>query len=109
MGEQKHLWEYEHEYYSNDGNYFSNDCFTEFESFQDFLDEWDDADIDMNLIFRWDWKKDETGDYLHIYRIGQRKGIYSGQIIKVTDSDEAVVKQYLGKYKPTIISFWEGI
>ena len=52
-------------------------------AWDDFLDEWDEAEIDYNHIFRWDWKCIENGEYdkgelergekLIIYYILQRK------------------------------------
>ncbi len=118
----KHLWEYKHPYYSNESNHFANGWFLEYESFAEFLSAWGDADVDMNLIYRWDWEEYDCidhyegepedkykGDYLKIFRVLQRKGIYCGQIIKVNKEDEAAVKEYLARYKPTIMSFWKGI
>lgn len=45
--DMKHLWEVEHDYYCNDGNYFSNDCGMEFNTWSDFLSEFGDSDFDM--------------------------------------------------------------
>jgi hypothetical protein len=50
----KHLWEVDHSYYCSDQNYFSADCHQEFECWADFLEEESDADLDMNLVFRFD-------------------------------------------------------
>lgn len=61
--QEKHLWEYDHPYYCNEGNYLASpvrdaelNCWQEYESWQDFHDDWGDTDPDLNLVFRWDWK-----------------------------------------------------
>ncbi len=61
----KHLWEVEHEYYCNLGNYYAviDDCHQEYDSWQEFHDKEGDSDMDYNLLFRWDWKEeDEEGE-----------------------------------------------
>ena len=68
--DMEHLWEVEHDYYCNDGNYFSNDCGMEFNTWSDFLSEFGDSDFDMNLLFRWDWKLDEHPSEDKYYRDG---------------------------------------
>ncbi len=97
MNTQK-LWETEHPYYcSGDGE--------DFQSWQDFIDEWDDADMDMNLLFRFDFldKEDylDTWDFapdeklLRLCYIHQRKGYTSAQTIKVQESDEPIIRAWL--------------
>ena len=91
----KHLWEVEHPYYCNEGNYYQNGCGQEYSTFAEFMESEGDSDIDYNLLFRWDWKEDgeycfETNaakssyngdDYyrngrLLLFFMGQRKGAY---------------------------------
>lgn len=50
-----HLWEIDHPYYCNEGNYFSVGCGEHYNRWQDFIDEQGDNDLDMNLVFRFDW------------------------------------------------------
>lgn len=46
----KHLWEQKHPFYCAGGNIH------EYLSWEEWLKEHYDADVDMNLIFRWDWE-----------------------------------------------------
>src|SRR5690348_9972495 len=85
----KRLWEGDHPSYCNEGNYFSRDCGQQFKSWSDFMAAEGDSDLDMNLVFRWDWREGENwgagafkGDEhyrngkLLVFYVGQRKGIY---------------------------------
>lgn len=114
---KKHLWEVEHDYYCNDGNYFSSDCGMEFNTWSDFLSEFGDYDFDMNLLFRWDWKLDENPSEdkyyrdgnLHIYWLGQRKGIYQFSIVRVCKADEENVIKFLKPRWEHMKKLWDGI
>lgn len=96
-----HLWQVDHPYYCNLGNYFDRHCGSYFDSFDDFLEEWGDLDFDYNLLFRWDWKdsiyKDNEmkQDELQIFWLLQRKGIYQFSVIKVNKEDEERVRKFL--------------
>ncbi len=96
-----HLWESEHDYYCNEGNYYKNDVGLEFQSWADFLAELGDMDLDMNLVFRWDWKKPDPGaertqDRLVVFVIGQRKGKYWwASIESIRPEDEDAVRAWL--------------
>ncbi len=119
----KHLWEVEHPYYCNEGNYFKNGTGDRYNSFSDFLGEYHDADFDMNLIFRFDW--DETnygteestynGDdnyrngILKIFWMGQRKGLYRHTLVEVCRADEPEVLKFLQPRWEHIVSLWEPI
>jgi hypothetical protein len=115
-----HLWEIEHPYYCNEGNYYApgNDQPTEaHESWEAFVAEEGDSDMDMNLVFRWDWRKadpdeerwgNET-DVLLIFFMGQRKGLYRWVEIQVTDADEPAVKKWLKARWQHLTLLWEGI
>lgn len=106
---EKHLWECEHQYYCSEENYFDNDTTTSHKSFDDFLAEEGDADMDYNLVFRWDWTEEdeETGecnykgdDYyrngkLSIFFMGQRKGLFRSVTVDVCRADEPKVIEYL--------------
>lgn len=112
---KKHLWECEHDYYCEPCNYFSNDTITKFESFNDFIAEEGDADIDYNLLFRWDWSElddDDNSTYsgddyyrngkLLLFFMGQRKGLYRSVEVKVCRADEpAVIKYLMPRWKHT--------
>ena len=86
----------DHPYYCSDSNYYSNEPSQDFETMTDFLSKYQDADIEMNLIFRWDIKKrddelsEKTGRYYaQVYIIAQRKGIFTPCYIKHINQEEA--------------------
>ena len=120
---KKHLWEAEHAYYCNLGNYFNNDCGSEFKSFQDFLAEFGDSDMDYNLLFRWDWKEDdpETGENsfkgdvnyrngrLELFWMGQRKGLYQYSVVEVCRADEPAVIAFLKPRMAHLLSLWSPL
>lgn len=115
----KHLWEVDHAYYCNDGNYYARDCGSEHKSWGEFIAEEGDADLDMNLVFRWDWKEGEdqglgeyTGDdyyrhaRLHLYFMGQRKGAFRYSIVEVCRADEPAIIAYLQPRLDHLMSLW---
>lgn len=108
----KHLWEIDHSYYCSLESYFSNETYTHFESFDEFLEMWGDADPDYNLLFRWDWRTGyeyRTGHVLEIFWIAQRKGYFMSTSIDVTPDDEQRVIKFLKPKKDHLFDLWEGI
>jgi len=121
----KHLWEVDHPYYCNEGNYFasSQECGDEFKSFADFLSEHGDSDFDLNLVFRWDWSEQDenTGEpnyngddnyrngKLKIFWMGQRKGLYRWSIVEVCRADEPAVIAFLKPRWEHMKLLWEPI
>ena len=126
----KHLWETDHPYYCNDGNYFASydQAVETFECWADFLSEWDDSDLDMNAIFRWDWKEPIPDDYdhddpdrpdrwdgtgyhryakLHVYFVGQRKARFHTIIVDVCRDDEPGIIKFLHPRFQNLLSMWE--
>ncbi len=123
----QHLWEVEHAYYCNEGGYFhtqaSHKTVHEFKSWADFLEEMSDADMDYNLLFRWDWSEtnyDEDGEELPAfngdvnYRNGklslffmhQRKGFHSTGIVEVCRADEPAVIEFLKPRLAHLMGLW---
>lgn len=126
----KHLWEVNHAYYCNEGNYFARpgQVGHHFDNFQDFMAEWGDADFDYNLLFRWDWSEnsaDEDGEViqvpvysgydtvktgkLKIFWMLQRKGKYDYCIIDVCHNDEPEVIEFLKPRLEYLKSLWEPL
>jgi hypothetical protein len=122
----KHLWEVKHNYHA------SGEHGESYESFSDYLDEFDGADPDYNLIFRWDWhdfKTAKDADYhgfyngtiapyesddkingiLKIYIVAQRHGYVIESIIKVCRADEPKVIEYLNKGKDYLFNLWNPL
>jgi len=108
----KHLWECNHDYYCSQSNFFApgnQQPFTSYRSLAEFLDEEADADMDWNLLFRWDWREEDPetskcnysgDDYyrngrLLLFFMGQRKGLYRWVEVQVCRADEAEVIKYL--------------
>lgn len=116
----KHLWEVEHEYYCNEGNYYASESVeASYRSFADFLAEEGDSDMDYNLLFRWDWKEggDEdsiafNGDEhyrngtLILFWMGQRKGLYRFSTVSVCRADEPAVLAFLGPRWEHLRKLW---
>ena len=114
-----HIWEIDHPYYCNEGNYYARESVcSEYKRWQDFLEEYKDADLDLNLIFRFDWVEEEdsyTGDdnyrngKLKIFWMGQRKGLYRYSIVEVCRADELSVIQFLKPRWEHLRLLWEPI
>lgn len=120
MSDAKHLWEIDHPYYCNEGNYFARggeQPHFHFDSWDDFMAEFGDSDMDMNLVFRWDWRKADPEekhwgnpkDQLLIFFMGQRKGEYLWSTIDITDADEPGVIAFLKPRWEYLKLMWEGI
>lgn len=117
----KHLWEIEHPYYCNEGNWCTNEAHDHHKSWADFETEYSDADFDMNLVFRFDWREGEWGGsafngdanyrngYLQIFWMGQRKGLYRYSTVEVCRADEPAVIAFLKPRWEHMVKLWEGI
>lgn len=105
----------DHPYYCSESNYYSNDAGARWETMTEFLDEYEDADIDMNLVFRWDVKprgeENTAGRYCaEVFIMNQRKGIFSPHCIAHINEEEAVrFKKYLEKHWATLRAVWEPL
>ena len=104
------LKDYDHPYYASDSNYYSNEASAVWETASDFLDEFDDADVDMNQVFRFDIEpKDGVENQWRalVVIIGQRKGLYIPQTIKSISADELVrFESYLAKHWENMQKLW---
>lgn len=119
----KHLWEVKHPYYCNEGNFFARESVCdEHKTWAGFFAEYKDADMDMNLVFRWDWQEGEdygagefTGDVnyrngrLLIFWMGQRKGLYRYSVVEVCRSDEPAVLEFLRPRWEHMKALWAPI
>ena len=122
---ERRLWEVDHPYYCNQGNYFasSEECGIHYARWQDFISEQGDGDLDMNLVFRFDWsspREDEDpenpivwqGDenyrdsILELFYMGQRKGLYRWVTVDVCRSDEPAVREWLRVRWEHMRSLW---
>jgi len=105
----------DHDYYASDNNYYSNDESTQWNSFDEFYAEYIKADIDMNLIYRWDIKtrdKEEIESgaskyYMELFIIKQRKGIYAPQFIhSISEKDFNKIKELLQPHLDKLAKIW---
>ena len=104
----------DHPYYCSDSNYYSNEAGASWETMTDFLAEFEGADIDMNLVFRWDIRqRDEDNPgryYAEVFMMHQRKGIFSPHHIKHINEGEAVrFRAYLEKHWNVMRALWEPL
>ena len=108
-----HLWEVKHDYYCQDANYFSNKTVAEFRSWQQFMSEFANTDMDYNLVFRWDWKDSSNPDFelkhdeMHIYFMGQRNGRFYTTIISIDKEDEPQVIEWLKPRFEHLVKLWQ--
>lgn len=109
------LLDVDHPYYCSESNYYSNEAAQYFETLTDFLDEFEDADEDMNLCFRWDIKFKNYEDSSEGYRgqvclMLQRKGLFKPCNIETID-EEALPRfeKYLQKHWELLQKIWNPI
>lgn len=117
------LWEVEHPYYCNEGNYYapgSEQPVARYRSWADFIAEEGDNEKNLNLLFRWDWRESEdwghgtafNGDenyrngVLLLFWMGQRKGLYRWTKIEVCRADEPAVREWLQERLDHLASLW---
>lgn len=118
----KHLWEVDHPYYMNEGNYFDRNCHATFKSWAEFLDEYADSDMDYNWIVRWDWREGEGWDlgeyngddnYRHaqflLQFIGQRKSLLHSVEVEVCRADEPAILEFLKPRWDYMKTMWEPL
>lgn len=99
-----------HPYYCSEGNYHSNEANMYYETLEDFLEDFEDADVDYNHIFRWDVScSEEDGNTIcaHVFIMQQRKGKFVPCSIK--SCDEGSVERFvalLNKHLVVVKSLW---
>lgn len=120
------LWETDHPYYCNEGNYYarpSDGLHTTYDSWADFYEDWGTNDPDLNLVFRWDWQRADPDDYepdddgitrvpedrLLVFWVLQRKAILRSTECVVTEADEPAVRAWLEDRAKTIAAIWEPL
>lgn len=102
----------DHDYYAHDSNYYSNEAGGVYDTWKEFYEEFKDADVDLNLVYRWDIKKrdDVESYYMQIVIIGQRKGIYAPwRIDNVFEEDVPEILEYLRPHLEKLISIWQPL
>ena len=126
----KHLWEINHPYYCTEGSYWIpgnrwHEVHQEHGSWEDFLSDWGDSDLDMNLLFRWDWDRSDPDDYtyeleenpefevpadtLKLFYFMQRKARNMSIEVAVTEADEPAVREWLTIRAEHMRTLWEPL
>lgn len=118
----KHLWEAEHSYYCSEFNYYNNETTARYKTLGAFLEAEADADLDYNLVFRWDWHEGEgwelipyNGDDYYrngefkVFFVGQRKGLFRSAVVEVCRADEPAVIEYLRPRMQHLVELWEPL
>ena len=114
-----HLWEINHPFYAAQGNYFSNECHIEYVSWAEFLEFEGGNDLDLNLVYRWDWTVPDPDDYepdealppetLDLFYVGQRKAILRSVSVIIRREDEPAVRQWLTVRAEHMRRVWEPL
>jgi hypothetical protein len=103
-----------HPYYCS-GNYYSNEPYYKWNNWSEFYNEYHNADVDMNMVFRWDISNHDDDDlqlgkYMTIIMIHQRKGILAQHTIqKLFDYDMEQIVAYLKKHWQNMQALWNPI
>lgn len=99
-----------HPYYASECNYYDSNARETYETWEDFYEEYKEADIDMNLIFRWDVFEDSGNYSMVMIFIQQRRGIYHPIIIdSLEESNADQIKQFLAVHIEKIKSIWKPL
>lgn len=90
-----------------------------FETWSDFYDEWNDADMDYNLVVRWDIIRDKDvrrgsidriGYYMDVMIIHQRFGkLVSKTILNISESDVPQIIDFLRPRAKYLANLWAPI
>jgi hypothetical protein len=112
----RRLWEVDHPYYCQEGNFFKTGQHEHFASWQEFTADtrFVDGDRDMNFLIRWDWRKPGHHDwdgteYLLLFFVLQRKAWLLSKQITVTEADEPAVRAFLEDCARTMRATWEPV
>lgn len=100
----KELAKIKHPYYSSGSDQ------AEYNTFQDFLDEMKDCDIDLNLCYRFDVRKNEDNKErynIELFTLLQRKGyIAQHYVANFVESDIPLLKKYMKPHMEKIKKIW---
>lgn len=114
LGTGTHLWEIRHPYQFEDYGLIDS----EFPDLTSFLDNYRPGDgfDELNLLFRWDWRKPgypysgyetyEGPEKLDCVFVLQRKARIVTTSVPVTERDESVVRDWLERRSHDIAAIW---
>lgn len=109
------LWEVEHPYYCSESNFHARGCNHRYDSWQAFLETFVYNDMDLNLLFRFDWNEWEEFDddesrrngTLSLFFMQQRVGAFVIREIEVCRADEPAVLEFLRPRFAHMLDLWE--
>lgn len=99
----------EHPYYCSSSNWYSNEAAQHYETMREFLNEWSNYDVDLNLCFRWDVRKNEDDDgyCCEVFIMLQRKGKFTPVLIdSIKEEDVADFVAYLKPHIEKLQQMW---
>ncbi len=104
-----------HPYHCNVGCYYAGSTsVTEWFSWKSFSEEMGDANVDLNLVFRWDWAP--AGEYYGLAAqqrnrsmMHQRKGQFHVHTIYVDNVDEPAIRAWLEPHWKRLQEMWMPI
>lgn len=105
----KNLWEYEHPYYMQEGNYYESNFHQCYETWDDFIKDRGNDDIDMNRIHRWDFNINLEGSKVFFFYIKQRKAIVHSVEIKIKLYEQDLIKEFLKPHAELNNKLWAGV
>lgn len=83
-------------------------------SLEKFLSEFHNADVDYNLVVRWDWYSQEDGideaPYVVIHMFHQRKGyltIHTIESVFCTEENDRALRKYLKPHYEQMLENWK--
>ena len=103
------ITETNHQYYCSDNNYHSSEASARFNTVADFLDNFEETDIDLNLCFRFDIEKHDNGDlYAEFFLMLQRKGIFMPIhcVSYNPETESERLESYLKKHYAVMMNLW---
>lgn len=111
--------ESDHPYYATEGCFYVggakyHEVHTDHATWPDFIADMGDADLDYNLLYRWDWKKpepDEDGDptppeRLELFYMQQRKAKPASHFVTITAADEPAARAWLAVRAEHLRAVW---
>lgn len=99
-----------HSYYCSESNYYSNDASVKYKTWDNFLGEFSDSDMDYNLCFRFDIHENDNNDgyYGEIFMMQQRKGKFVPIMIEtITEADTNSIIKWLSPRWNYLKKLWK--
>lgn len=121
MTETKHLWDVDHPFHATEGNFHATGYNNEFDTWAEFMEDMGNLDLDMNLVYRWDWNRVDPDDYdgvtyfmpetdtLQLFYIMQRKACPLSAAVQVTRDQEDEIRAWLTVRAEHLRSVWEPL